>query len=165
VRPSSLYLAIALSLACATRHGPASDPFPVWPAIAGNQAPYQLLAIRFARLECLGTCPAYAVELNRHGGALYQGQRFAPHIGVYTSFVDSAAFAAIEERVIGDGFFDLLALYPSALSDGPATSVTALTSQGSFTVLCEDACPPQYDAIVALIDSTIVQLHWQKKHR
>jgi hypothetical protein len=68
--------------------------------------PQAIQRISLEYTGCLGTCPAYKIELHRSGEAHYWGRSYASMLGHYVGVVDTLVFEWLAVHLVEGGFFD-----------------------------------------------------------
>ncbi|MGA9796003.1 MAG: DUF6438 domain-containing protein [Rhizomicrobium sp.] len=85
---------------------------------------WNTLKISLQRTMCLGTCPAYGVDIHGDGSVVYNGHAYVAVSGIHKTKISEDAvrqlFAAFQKA----NFFSLLDSYAASITDFPSYAVT-----------------------------------------
>ena len=102
--------------------GPADRTFPAAPDLSQ-------VVVSLSRTQCLGTCPAYRVQLRGNGEVVYRGEEYVLVKGTHSWRVDPATLAPLLEIFRRAEYFKLGGYYQYPVTDMPAY-VTRLSIGG-----------------------------------
>jgi len=154
-RPSLL---VVLALGCAHAPAPpAADP--ATPPVSAAQ----VTEIRLERLQggIYASGPAYVFTLRKEGLSTYTGTAQVPMLGDYHVVIPQAAFSALAEKLLANGFFTRRAVYLKGQCADVRGVRVSLTIGGTAEALAP-SCPGaefEHD-IAAPIDSVAGRLPW-----
>ena len=86
-------------------------PFPYIPNPAA-------VNISLTRTACLGTCPAYSLEITGDGLVTYRGDYFVSIPGTHTAHIPPATVQSLVDRFRADSFFSFRDKYIENVTDG-----------------------------------------------
>lgn len=118
--------------------------------------------LKLARTTCLGTCPAYEVELFRGGRAVYRGIAFTAREGTFEGHVGLYAYGllcAVAERT---HLLELDDQYQAIWTDDQAISYEFTNAGGTKSIYdYAGQGPPELQAYRALFDDVVEGVAWE----
>lgn len=92
------------------------------------------IRISLQRTGCLGSCPAYRIEIGGEGGVTYTGSGFVDVRGTHRYDVPPSDVAALVEKAREADFWSLRESYRASVTDNPTTIVSITMGNETHTV-------------------------------
>ncbi len=113
--------------------------------------------------ECSGTCPVYEFTIAQNGAATYVGTANVDMLGTYTSGVNSKELQKLTSNLDELDFVHFKVTNNTLIKDLPTTYFYYKKGSLENNLTYYTPVNKKADKVIALIDSLINRLDWQKK--